>query len=73
MTKERTRTLQRRQVRKATKANAPLRQYAGPKNARRIAATLDVEEACHRCGEPLETGPWGFTDCPACNPNPARG
>lgn len=28
---------------------------------------------CVKCGEPLERGPWGFIDCPACNPNPARG
>lgn len=29
--------------------------------------------ACIHCGGPLETGPRGFIDCPACNPNPARG
>ena len=28
--------------------------------------------ACVKCGEALECGPWGFIDCPACNPNPAR-
>lgn len=28
---------------------------------------------CHVCRTPLQTGPWGFTDCPACNPDPARG
>lgn len=28
--------------------------------------------ACVKCGCDLVTGPWGFTDCPACNPNPAR-
>lgn len=27
---------------------------------------------CAKCGEALECGPWGFIDCPACNPNPAR-
>lgn len=23
---------------------------------------------CVNCGEPLECGPHGFIDCPACNP-----
>jgi hypothetical protein len=43
--------------------------------ARRRAVTECRREhpgACIHCGEQLVTGPWGFTDCPACNPNPAR-
>lgn len=33
---------------------------------------VEADEECVRCGTPLETGPWGFTYCPQCNPNPAR-
>jgi hypothetical protein len=41
MSKERTRTLRRRQARKRTKADNVLRQATGPADGRRVAATLD--------------------------------
>ncbi|MES3028552.1 MAG: hypothetical protein V4820_11940 [Pseudomonadota bacterium] len=36
------------------------------------AALIAKLDACLNCGGDLETGPSGFTDCPACNPDPAR-
>lgn len=38
-----------------------------------LRRAASIHGDCVKCGGALEAGPWGFTDCPACNPNPARG
>lgn len=47
-------------------------QCADPQAVQPIRSASGAVEQCVHCGGDLETGPWGFTDCPACNPNPAR-